>query len=567
MPKEGQPVPRGTTRASARVSAEVSRGASKRGEAKKSPSLLQRITRSKFSLYSTAVTAAAAGMTGAYIEHQVTHDADSNGNTAIVRSLEQLDASIHQDFEKLSTGEQARQKALDTQVAQIDAQLKAIKEKLFHSGPSDFVKLPNTGFGVMPESSPKTNSSQLSTSEAKATLDTLDGAEDGKFTVEIGPGDSVDGKVQQALNLDASASWDNTVAGGGDQFGPVYKGDKVPLDVNDAFAQAFIDDGVELSLEHSDHTSQISEKAPAVAPDSGVQPDLGTTSPSEAPEGEVVAIAGDIKGDSDKQDISQDAGVAAGFEGTPPSADAPLPPVDDVTPDNPNADGPPLEETPPKEPAPEVTPPTEPPPEVTPPTEPPPEETPPTNTPPIITKTPPFTSTPPIKTPPPTSTPPATNTPPATPTETPTKTATSTPPRTETPPRTPTATVTETNTPTATRTNTPSPTPKIKVSPTVTFKPTATGTPEMPKFLPPTGFLAARDGSVGWVIAALAGAGLAALAGFGALGLRMRSRQDEERRRARPRIYNPGVDDEDDQDPLARKKKKKKDEKKEEERR
>ena len=155
MPKEGQPVPRRTTRVSARVSAEVSRGASKRGEAKKSPSLLQRITRSKFSLYSTAVTAAAAGMTGAYIEHQVTHDADSNGNTAIVRSLEQLDASIHQDFEKLSTGEQARQKALDTQVAQIDAQLKVISEKLFHSGPSDFVKLPNTGFGVMPESSPK----------------------------------------------------------------------------------------------------------------------------------------------------------------------------------------------------------------------------------------------------------------------------------------------------------------------------------------------------------------------------------------------------------------------------
>src|SRR3990167_2305067 len=163
MPKEGQPVPRRTTRVSARVSAEVSRDASRRGEAKKSPSLLKRITRSKFSLYSTAVTAAAAGMTGAYIEHQVTHDADSNGNTAIVRTLEQIDASIHQDFQKLSTGEQARQKALDAQVAEIDVQLKAISEKLNQPINSDSVKLPNTGHGGLHETS-----SDLSLNEAKA---------------------------------------------------------------------------------------------------------------------------------------------------------------------------------------------------------------------------------------------------------------------------------------------------------------------------------------------------------------------------------------------------------------
>src|SRR3989344_7283947 len=484
MPKEGQPVPRRTTRVSARVSAEVSRDASRRGEAKKSPSLLQRITRSKFSLYSTAVTAAAAGMTGAYIEHQVTHDADSNGNTAIVRTLEQVDASIHQDF----------------------------------------VKLPNTGHGGLQETS-----SDLSLNEAKAALDTIDGAEDGKLTLKIDSGDSVDGKLQETLNLSAEGSCDNTVAGKGDQFGTVYRGDEVPLEVNDQFAREFVEDAVELPIEHKGLIPEVSDSA-VVPGGSYEQSEPESRSAGAEGEKQAAAVQQDLHQDSatvgsvENNGVLQDqkaqsAGEVAGLPDFPDdTVDQATPTPRGITP-IPSPTGEPFPTFPPEPTHPEEPTTTPTPRGITPipsptgtplPTFPPePTHEVPTNT---STRTP---------TAPATATEKPTNTPTRTPTRTPTATATETytPTRTATPIETPTPTATETvtNTPTRTPTRTPtgtppatphaprpptptpppkkeSPTPTDTATPTKTKEvkkpptPTGTRTPEMPKALPPTGF-------------------------------------------------------------------------------
>src|SRR3989344_5539139 len=491
MPKEGQPVPRRTTRVSARVSAEVSRDASRRGEAKKSPSLLQRITRSKFSLYSTAVTAAAAGMTGAYIEHQVTHDADSNGNTAIVRTLEQVDASIHQDF----------------------------------------VKLPNTGHGGLQETS-----SDLSLNEAKAALDTIDGAEDGKLTLKIDSGDSVDGKLQETLNLSAEGSCDNTVAGKGDQFGTVYRGDEVPLEVNDQFAREFVEDAVELPIEHKGLIPEVSDSA-VVPGGSYEQSEPESRSAGAEGEKQAAAVQQDLHQDSatvgsvENNGVLQDqkaqsAGEVAGLPDFPDdTVDQATPTPRGITP-IPSPTGEPFPTFPPEPTHPEEPTTTPTPRGITPIPSPtgtpmptfPPEPThevptntstrtptapatateKPTNTPtrtptrtPTATATETYTPTrtaTPIETPTPTATETVTNTPTRTPTRTPTGTPSATPTATRTPTRTPTATSTETSTPTRTPTPTETPTPTATETvtstptntPTETSTPTATNTPESP---------------------------------------------------------------------------------------
>ena len=152
----------------------------------------------------------------------------------------------------------------------------------------------------------------------------------------------------------------------------------------------------------------------------------------------------------------------------------------------------------------------------------------PTNTP---TKTPTRTFTPTktntaTNTPTETFTPTKTNTPTETPTNTPTRTATNTPTETSTPTSTATEIIKKIKTPTNTPTNTNTPKPEDTVTPwrTVTQRVT-------PVYLPNTGKTETKDSDqtpAPWIIAALAGAGVVALAGYGALRTKIRHTDDDE---------------------------------------
>lgn len=330
----------------------------------------------------------------------------------------------------------------------------------------------------------KTNSSELNPDQAKVVLDGLDGKRDGKVTLTIAEGSSVDGEMQKLTGAKPEDSWPITVGAGLSDRHLVYPDEVVQGEVTNEAGRAFIDAGVDLPKRHE----LVSEVGGNFEPQPPADPE-----PEEGSAGEDDGLTSNGADNSDNNGFLTAGGQGLGEGETVYSqkaVDAMTVAIEDGSrveedrdvssiPPTPTPDRP---DTPtPKPHTPTVVPSTKTPRPTntfTPTNTPIPTKTPiPTET---LTQTPTDTPKPPKKT----ETPTATRTPerPDTPTpkfhtETPVS-ATKTPQPTNT--ETPIDTPTSTNTPTLTPTETPCPTPIDTSTATATEAPTSTNTPEGP---------------------------------------------------------------------------------------